>query len=127
MEVYWANFNWSSQHLDCEELRWENGDGWAGQSGRRCGHRAGRRWRDGSIGKGSGRRSPAHVERGRRCGRVHAQSHNLRVQAMRARGAKPRKTATCARQRLDTAGLNEDPPARLWRSLQPRAGGMMDT
>ncbi len=55
-----GGFNWSSQHLDGEESRWESGQG-AGRGerdGRRCARLVGRRWRAGRIGSGSGRRSP---------------------------------------------------------------------
>jgi HTH-like domain/Integrase core domain len=54
-----GGFNWSSQHLDLEVGEW--GDDQAGlrqrRGGRRCGRRDGRRWRGGSTGSGSGRRS----------------------------------------------------------------------
>src|SRR5215218_5661921 len=53
-----GGFNWSSQHLHGEELRWEHGDrGRAWRAGYRCAHLVGRRWRGVSIGNGSGRRS----------------------------------------------------------------------
>jgi putative transposase len=54
-----GGFNWSSQHLDLEVCRWD--DGLVGlrrrRGGRGCGRRVGRRWRGGSIVSGSGRRS----------------------------------------------------------------------
>ena len=54
-----GGFNWSSQRLDREVCAW--GDDQAGRrqqrGGRRCGRRDGRRWRGGSTGSGSGRRS----------------------------------------------------------------------
>ena len=55
-----GGFKWSSQHLDGEELRWENrgGVGPIGRGGRRCVRRGGRRWRGVRIASGSGRRSP---------------------------------------------------------------------
>src|SRR6266498_2058179 len=53
-----GGFNWSSQHLDGEELRWEHGDrGRAWRAGYRCAHLVGRRWRGVGIGNGSGTRS----------------------------------------------------------------------
>ena len=53
-----GGFNWSSQHLHGEELRWEHGDrGRAWRAGYRCARLVGRRWRGVSIGNGSGRRS----------------------------------------------------------------------
>lgn len=56
-----GGFNRSSQHLDDEGLLWDNArdDVRIGPSVRRCGRLAGRRWRGGRIGSGSGRRSPA--------------------------------------------------------------------
>jgi putative transposase len=56
-----GEFNWSSQHLDSEELRWAYSDDVAriGRVGLRCGRPVGRRRRGGSIGSGSGRRSLA--------------------------------------------------------------------
>jgi transposase InsO family protein len=56
-----GEFKRSSQHLDVEVVRWD-GDRGGRQprlGGRRCGLRGGRRWRDGSTGSGSGRRSRA--------------------------------------------------------------------
>jgi hypothetical protein len=53
-----GGFNWSSQHLHGEELRWEHGDrGRAWRAGYRCARLVGRRWRGVRIGSGSGRRS----------------------------------------------------------------------
>jgi hypothetical protein len=54
-----GGFNWSSQHLDFEELRWlvVSDDGRIGRAGLRCGRRVGRQWHGASIGSGSGRRS----------------------------------------------------------------------
>jgi hypothetical protein len=58
-----GGFNWSSQRLDGEELRWERfGDGDEQrivQAGRGCGRRVGGRLRGGRAGSGSGRRSLA--------------------------------------------------------------------
>ena len=65
-----GGFNRSSQHLDFEELRWESRSGAAGCGGPagRCVRRAGRRWRGGRIGSGSGRRSRGGCRaRTRRC------------------------------------------------------------
>src|SRR6266571_1818902 len=55
-----GGFNWSSQRLDCEGLRCESksGAGWTLQAGCRCGRLAGRLWRGGRSGSGSGWRSP---------------------------------------------------------------------
>jgi hypothetical protein len=41
-----GEFKWSSQHLDSEELRWEQGsvEQLIVRSGRRCGRRGVRRW-----------------------------------------------------------------------------------
>ncbi len=56
-----GGFRWSSQHLDREELRWEQ----AGVVGLielgvlRCGRQVGRRWDGASMDSGSGRRSLA--------------------------------------------------------------------
>jgi hypothetical protein len=56
-----GGFNWSSQRLDAEELRWRlgRGSGCVGCFGRRCGRLVGRRWRGVRIGSGSGGRSRA--------------------------------------------------------------------
>jgi len=56
-----GGFNWSSQHLDSEELRWEQEsvERLIVRVVRRCGRRVVRRWGDASIGSGSGWRSPA--------------------------------------------------------------------
>src|ERR671931_778536 len=53
--------NWSSQHLDSEGLRWEQGsvEQLIARVVRRCGRRAVRRWGDVSTDSGSGWRSPA--------------------------------------------------------------------
>ena len=55
-----GGFNWLSQHLDSEELRWAYSDdvAWMWRVGLRCGRPVGRRRRGGRIGSGSGRRSP---------------------------------------------------------------------
>ena len=54
-----GEFNRSSQHLDEEVRRWEERvvGLWWRRVGRRCGHRGGRRWRAGRIGRSSGWRS----------------------------------------------------------------------
>ena len=55
-----GGFKWSSQHLESEELRWEqaNVDGPIVRDVLRCVHLVVRRWGGASIGNGSGRRSP---------------------------------------------------------------------
>src|SRR5436190_1861238 len=54
-----GEFNWSSQRLDREVCEWggDQAGRWQQRGGRRCGRRDGRRWRGGSTGSGSGRRS----------------------------------------------------------------------
>jgi putative transposase len=54
-----GGFNRPSQHLHVEVCGWgEHGAGpWLRRGGRRCVRRGGRRWRGGSTGSGSGRRS----------------------------------------------------------------------
>jgi len=54
-----GEFNRSSQHLDCEELRWKNASGaeQVSLAGRRCGRLVGRRWAAATTGCGSGMRS----------------------------------------------------------------------
>jgi len=55
-----GGFNWSSQHLDSGELRWEHRDrGRAWRAGYRCAHLVGRQWGGVSTDSGSGRQSPA--------------------------------------------------------------------
>jgi arginine repressor len=56
-----GGFNWSSQHLDSEGLRWEpvGVDGLIGRCVVQCGHLVDHRWHGASIDSGSGRRSPA--------------------------------------------------------------------
>ena len=55
-----GEFNWSSQHLDDEVLRWRNGngDGQTEQVGLRCVRPVARESRGGRSNNGSGRRSP---------------------------------------------------------------------
>jgi putative transposase len=123
-----GGFNWSSQHLDGEGLRWEHPDGvsrvWRVEH--RCVHLVGRRWRGVSIGSSSGRRSPAGCRaRTPRCravchrrwagggsGRVVACHRPVwlrcRVATFRSRSAKrsqscgPRASG-CARSRVGSA------------------------
>ena len=93
-----GGFNRLSQHLDFEELRCESksGVGWMRQAGCRCGPPAGRRWRGGRSGSGSGRRSGAAC----------------RARMPRWRPASRRRSAPGGSVRLVACGRSPRPPCR---------------
>jgi putative transposase len=97
-----GGFNWSSQRLDEEELRWAQcGDERRiVRGGLGCGRQGGRRWRGGSTASGSGRRSleasRARTRPPRRaCRRRSASGGSARVAACRRSACGRRRVATC--------------------------------
>ena len=101
-----GEFNWSSQHLDDEVLRWRNGngDGQTEQVGLRCVRPVARESRGGRSNNGSGRRSPGgcrvrrplcHVA----CLRPWVVVGSVRAVGCRRSAWRRRRLVTCALRR----------------------------
>ena len=96
-----GEFNWSSQHLDDEVLRWRNGDGQTEQVGLRCVRPVARESRGGRSNNGSGRRSPVGCRVRRPLGHVACLRPWVVVGSVRAVGCRRsawrrRRRVTCA-------------------------------